>query len=51
MKICVQGLGYVGASTSLLISNLKKKNKPIFFVYGLETNTKLGQNRVKSFNN
>ena len=51
MKICVQGLGYVGASTSLLISNLKKKNKPIFFVYGLETNTKLGQNRVKSFKN
>ena len=32
MKVCIQGLGYVGATTAVLLGGKLHKNKPVFKV-------------------
>ena len=49
MKVCIQGLGYVGATTAVLLGGKLYKNKPVFEVIGLERKSYEGANRVNSF--
>ena len=49
MKVCIQGLGYVGATTAVLLGGKLHKNKPVFKVIGLEKKSHEGLNRVNSF--
>ena len=50
MKICVQGLGYVGATTALILAGEKKNGVPQFEVFGLENKSKTGLERAKKLN-
>ena len=49
MKICIQGLGYVGATTAVLLASKLIKKKPKFQVIGLEKKNETGLDRVKKF--
>ena len=48
--ICIQGLGYVGAAMSILVASTVKNKEPIFNVYGLELNNKIGKKKIKQLN-
>ena len=50
MKICVVGLGYVGATTAVLLAGKVGKNKKIFDIIGLEKNSQNGKKIVQKFN-
>ena len=50
MKICVQGLGYVGATTALILAGEQKNGVPLFKVFGLENKSKTGVERAKMLN-
>ena len=47
MKICIQGLGYVGATTAVLLASKFVNRKPLPQIIGLEKKTECGLNRVK----
>jgi UDP-N-acetyl-D-glucosamine dehydrogenase len=46
MKICIQGLGYVGATTAVLLASKLLNNKPQFQIIGLEKKNKTGLDRL-----
>jgi len=48
-KISVIGLGYVGLPTFLILSNIKKKNKYLYSVKGIEKNNPHGLYIKKKF--
>ena len=51
MLICIQGLGYVGAATAIVVSSvIKKNNLPKFQVVGIDLSTKNGLERIKKLN-
>ena len=47
MKICIQGLGYVGATTAVLLASKNINKKPNFQVIGLEKKNETGIDRLK----
>lgn len=50
-KITIVGQGFVGALMSVACARvLNKKKKPLYRVFGLEKNTKIGNQRVDSLN-
>jgi UDP-N-acetyl-D-glucosamine dehydrogenase len=50
-KISIIGLGYVGLATFLILSNLKKNNKFLYKVIGIEKNNNHGDQIKKNFYN
>ena len=47
MKIGVIGLGYVGATTAVILAGKVGKNKKIFDVIGIEQNSTKGKKIIK----
>ena len=49
-KICIQGLGFVGAAMATAVANAKETNgSPCFDVVGVDLPNEYGQNRVDKF--
>ena len=50
-KVCIQGLGFVGASMAVALSTARDKSgSPSFDIVGIELPTKLGKKRVNDIN-
>ena len=52
LKVCIQGLGFVGAAMATAVSSRLDKNKnPLYNVMGIDLNNSQGIARVDSINN
>ena len=49
-KVCVQGLGFVGAAMATSIAMARKDNQPIYNVFGIDLLSKTGKERIKKLN-
>ena len=49
-KVCVIGLGFVGAAMAIAIAIAGKKNKPIYEVIGVDLENDQGTQRINSIN-
>ena len=49
-KVCVQGLGFVGAAMATSIAMARKDNQPIYDVFGIDLSSKIGKERIKKLN-
>ena len=50
-KVVIQGLGFVGSAMSVAVaSKLNKSNNPIFYVTGIDLESKSGQHRIDIIN-
>jgi len=50
-KVCVQGVGYVGAAMAAAVAEAREKGAPVFDVVGLDLPTPAGQARIDAINN
>lgn len=52
LKVCIQGLGFVGSATALVVANaLDHINKPVYNVVGVDLPTSEGRRRIEAINN
>ena len=52
IKVCIQGLGFVGAAMATAVSSkLDDNNRPLYDVVGIDLNTTEGKKRIDSINN
>lgn len=49
-KVCVQGLGFVGAAMATSIAMARKDNQPIYNVFGIDLLSTIGKERIKKLN-
>ena len=49
-KVCVQGMGFVGAAMATSIAMVRKENKPIYEVFGIDLSDDIGKERIKKLN-
>jgi UDP-N-acetyl-D-glucosamine dehydrogenase len=50
-KVCIQGLGYVGAAMAVAVAEAREKGAPVFDVVGVDLPTTSGQARIDAINN
>lgn len=50
-KVCIQGVGYVGAAMAAAVAEAREKTVPVFDVVGMDLPTPAGQARVDAINN
>ena len=51
IKVCIQGLGFVGAAMATAVSSkTSKNNKSIYNVVGIDLDNPLGKQRINSIN-
>ncbi len=48
--ICVQGLGFVGFAMSVAIASVKKDDKPLYNVFGIDLPNETGNARINNIN-
>ena len=49
-KVCVQGLGFVGAAMATAIAMARKDGQPIYNVFGIDLPTNVGKERIEKLN-